>query len=106
MVPCDKSHFKAVGDDFDTFPLDLFFCIDPKEVDGGEASLRGFYQSGLFNDVRVIIQRCVNDTVPGVTCLPDEEINRRMNGAYIDMLFVHKTFEPTDYDHPVKNFGL
>mmetsp|Transcript_23796 Transcript_23796/g.20709 ORF Transcript_23796/g.20709 Transcript_23796/m.20709 type:complete len:215 (+) Transcript_23796:396-1040(+) len=106
MVPCDPSYFSAVEGDFDTFPLEVFFCIDPEQLRNNEVSLKGFYQSGNFHDVRFMLLKCDPNNDQGIECESEEDFNLKMEGAYIDMIFVHKFFEPTDYKNPVKNFGL
>jgi hypothetical protein len=79
------------------FPLNKFYCLKPNSV-----SLRGFFGSDYYSQVKIIVNKCVNTTWNNNKCKPQSIIDDMVQGSFISMDMSSVSVDQKDYSNPLQ----
>lgn len=81
-----------------------YYCFNGTEIDD-EIVLGGYFGYDFYGYIAVDVYKCINETVPGVVCKPNEEIDRLLDGAWFEAFFIDHYVDIYDFASPIQAFS-
>lgn len=98
-----RTFFSELGflADFDGNKLNNTDCFGMEQDD---VILGGNFGQEYFSQIQIILSKCKNGTSPGIVCRPPEEIDKIINGGFLQMYYIDKYVDVNNLTHPFVNF--
>ena len=101
LVRCSEYSFQLISDYFELMDLANLYCL--KSMDN--LYLEGEFGQDSWTYFDFQFNKCVNSTENDNFCMPQEEIDKRLDGGYIGMFMNDLAIHPDDYSNPSHIFG-
>ena len=97
---CSEFKFNIIPEYFEVLDIDNIYCLNLTGFSIEGEFMRDRWRTILFN-----FEKCVNSTDNNFTCESLEEIEKTLNGGYIEVFITDSTIIPNNYKKPMKVFG-
>ena len=97
---CSEFKFNIIPEYFEVLDIDNIYCLNLTGFSIEGEFMRDRWRTILFN-----FEKCVNSTDNNFTCESLEEIEKTLNGGYIEVFITDSTIIPNNYKKPMKIFG-
>lgn len=101
LVRCSEYSFELISEYFKLIDLANLYCI--KSVD--DLYLEGEFGQDSWSYIDFQFNKCVNSTENNNFCMPQEEIDKRLDGGYVGLFMNDLSIHPDDYINPSHVFG-
>ena len=97
---CSEFKFNIIPEYFEALDIDNMYCLNLTGY-----SLEGDFMKDRWRTLIFNFEKCVNSTDNNFICESIDEIEKTLNGGYIEVFITDTTIIPNNYKKPMKIFG-
>ena len=101
LIRCNQFNFIRIPEYFNLMDVDNLYCINTTK----EIYLRGSFGQPEWTYLNFEFNKCVNSTLNQNSCVPEEEMNKILDGGYVGLFVTDFSVYPNDLKKPFHLYG-